>query len=400
MAFASPELDSLLSPMRSEAFFATHWERTHLLLSGREASRYDSLITVADLERMIAGSDLRYPAIQLAKGGGYLPPAAFTRTVKPGGEADAGRPDVRKLMDEYRRGASIALSAIHRTWAPLGAFCAGLEALLDHAVHANAYLTPGRTDGFSAHYDVHEVFVLQLAGSKRWRLYPPVVELPYRTQLCTPQTYGGQAPTAELELRAGDLLYLPRGVGHATTTSESFSAHVTIGVTVHTWVDLVRECLQAAAGQLELRRALPPGFASDAGAAPWLRSGLLDALNQLGRQVDVDALLASFTSRVRASHPLAPAPFTADVVTAVDWGSLLAAPPADRYRLSQTAQGIALDFDGARHEFPELVAPTLRALVAAGTFRTADLATPLQPEVKLGLSRHLHEIGFLRLAAT
>jgi hypothetical protein len=381
-------------------FFATHWERTHLLLGGRASSHYDSLITVADLERMIAGSDLRYPAIQLAKGGGYLPPAAFTRTVKPGGEADAGRPDVRKLTDEYRRGASIALSGIHKTWAPFGAFCGRLEALLDHAVHANAYLTPGRADGFTAHYDVHEVFVLQIAGSKRWRLYPPVVELPYRTQLCTPQAYRGQAPTTELELRAGDLLYLPRGVGHSTTTSESFSAHVTIGVTVHTWVDLIRECLEAAAGQFELRRALPPGFASDGGVAPLLRSSLVDALNKLGQQVDVDALLASFKSRVRTAHPLAPEPFMADVVTAVEWGSLLAVPTADRYRLSETAQGIALDFDGRRHEFPDLVAPTLRALVAAGTFRTADLATPLQSEVKLGLSRHLHEIGFLRFAVT
>jgi len=396
MAFASRELDQLLSPMRSEEFFATHWERAHLLLGGRDATHYDSLIAVADLERMVSHSDVRYPAIQLAKGGGYLPPAAFTQVVKPGGESLAGLADVRKVMDEYRRGASIALSAIHKTWAPLGAFCAKLEALLDHAVHANAYMTPGRADGFTAHYDVHEVFVLQIAGSKRWRLYPPIVELPHRTQLCTPQAYEGKVPTVEIDLQPGDLLYLPRGVGHSTTTSDSFSAHVTIGVTVHTWVDLIREGLQAAVDQVELRRALPPGFASCSELAPMMRRTLAEALDKLGQQVDMDTLLASFASRVRASHPPLPESFLADVVMAIDWGSVLAVPTADRYRLSEIEEGVALDFDGRRYQFPALVEPTLRAIIALRKFRSVDLQTPLQPDLKLGLSRHLHEIGFLR----
>jgi len=398
MTFTSPELDRLLSPMAGDEFFATHWERKHLLLGGRDASYYDALITVADLERIISNSDVRYPAIQLAKEGGYLPPSMFTQAVKPGGESLAGLPDARKVMDEYRQGASIALSAIQKTWPPLGAFCARLETLLDHAVHANAYITPGNADGFTAHYDVHEVFVLQIAGSKRWRLYPPAVQLPYRTQLCTPQTYSGQAPMTEIELQAGDLLYLPRGVGHSTTTSDSFSAHVTIGVTVHTWVDLIRECLQTTIDQVELRRALPPGFANRGEVTPLLRKTLGDALTKLGQEIDMDALLGSFASRVRASHPPMPEPFQADVATAIDWESVLTAPPVGSYGFSETSEGVVLDFDGRRYQFPGMVASTMRAMIALQSFRTADLQAPLQHEVKLGLSRHLHEIGFLRCA--
>ena len=48
---------------------------------------------------------------------------------------------------------------------------------------------------------------------------------------------GDFAPPAanlELELEAGDLLYLPRGDIHAAHTSAVHSAHVTIGMTIYT----------------------------------------------------------------------------------------------------------------------------------------------------------------------
>ena len=32
----------------------------------------------------------------------------------------------------------------------------------------NAYITPPENQGFAAHYDTHDVFVLQVSGSKRW----------------------------------------------------------------------------------------------------------------------------------------------------------------------------------------------------------------------------------------
>eukprot|EP00954_Amorphochlora_amoebiformis_P003993 310054-Amorphochlora_amoeboformis.AAC.1 len=38
---------------------------------------------------------------------------------------------------------------------------------------ANAYLTPSGTQGFAPHFDDVDVYILQLEGRKRWRLYPP-----------------------------------------------------------------------------------------------------------------------------------------------------------------------------------------------------------------------------------
>src|SRR5439155_21535439 len=92
---------------------------------------------------------------------------------------------------------------------------------------------------------------------RHWSAHPP------------PDAFTPDFPAREIELRAGDLLYLPRGHGHEARTGETMSIHVTLGLYAVTWADLL--CLavyQAAQSDVRFRRALPPGFASDPGAGP------------------------------------------------------------------------------------------------------------------------------------
>ncbi len=158
------DFERLLRPVGVEAFFSNYWEKKHLVVQRADPYYYRSLLTAHDLEALISDPDARYPAIRLAKGGGYYPPEAYTRNVKHGDEGFDGVPDLLRISNEYRQGATVALPAIHRTWAPLALLCDALQAQLDHAAHANGYITPGNAKGFTPHYDVHEVLVLQIAG--------------------------------------------------------------------------------------------------------------------------------------------------------------------------------------------------------------------------------------------
>src|SRR5215469_8498820 len=95
----------------------------------------------------------------------------------------------------------------HR-WPPAAALCRSLEAVFHCPVHANMYLTPEGAQGFDAHFDTHEVFVLQLEGSKQWRLYGEPRALPLVDERFNiPRDQLG--PVREVELSAGDLLYIP-----------------------------------------------------------------------------------------------------------------------------------------------------------------------------------------------
>ena len=91
--------------------------------------------------------------------------------------------------------------------------------------------------GFAPHWDDVDVFVLQLEGSKRWRVFAPPTEeqeLPRHSS----KDFGGpaalkragyEAACLDVVLERGDVLYLPRGFVHeAISSAEEASLHLTL----------------------------------------------------------------------------------------------------------------------------------------------------------------------------
>ncbi len=390
------DFSALIHPSSAAAFFAEHWERKPLLLQRGDGGYYDALLSIRDIEEFISHADARYPAIRLAKGGAFFPAEAYTQDLRYGDEMFRGVPDVEKIFTEYSSGASVTLPALHRSWPPLGGLCAAMEAQLDHPVHTNVYLTPGGTDGFTPHYDTHEVFVLQVAGRKHWRVYPPPLPLPHRSQPFSPDHYTlPSSVLLEFELAAGDLLYLPRGYVHTTSTAESFSAHVTIGVTVYTWVELLSELLQRSVDIAGFRDALPPGFAH----RPELRATLQERFGQLfaelGRDLDVESLSERFVRRVHAARPRTGAHFHADAAV-IEAHSVLRAAPGHDYRISHEHGSTILEVDGRRIRLQSAVAPALEAICRAQSFTPESLPASISVNARLTLVRYLHGLGFLQ----
>jgi ribosomal protein L16 Arg81 hydroxylase len=306
----------LLAPFSSEIFFEQHWENEPLHVQRAESRYYTGILTNHDVEAVISSGGLRYPAIQLARGGGFFPPEAFTRNIRSGSDIFTGIPDLDRIRAEYRSGATISLPGFHRAWKPLGALAAAIEAEFDHPVHTNVYITPGNAVGFSPHYDTHEVFVLQIAGNKRWRIHRPPLPLPHRSQPFDPRSYAPSGALLEVDLVPGDLLYLPRGFVHTTATSDSFSLHVTLGVTVYTWIELFVEWAQLSKHSQIFRRALPPGFAGHQKVRQSLGEQLYRMIAELQSTTDYDAFLTHFSHRVLSARAGLQANFSTDFAAA------------------------------------------------------------------------------------
>ena len=96
----------------------------------------------------------------------------------------------------------------------MASFCRQLEDAFGLGVQANSYYTPRGSQGFAVHHDTHDVLVLQVAGEKRWLLYNPLLELPLKHQRYSRSLGDEGEPTDDIILRAGDMLYLPRGWLH------------------------------------------------------------------------------------------------------------------------------------------------------------------------------------------
>lgn len=208
-----PALSRLVT-LPVDEFASRVWGREPLLSSAAELGcGFDDLLTPAAVDELVSQHGLRTPFLRVAKGGSTYADSQFT----DGGGVGAAVADQvsdDKLLRLFAEGATMVLQGLHRTWPAITAFAQQLSADLGHPVQANAYVTPPQSTGFSDHYDVHDVFVLQISGEKRWRIHTPVHALPLRDEpwadhRAAVETAAATPPLIETTLRPGDCLYLP-----------------------------------------------------------------------------------------------------------------------------------------------------------------------------------------------
>lgn len=247
-----------------ETFADEFWSRRPLLSRAEALPRdFTDLLSAEAVDELIAERGVRAPFIRLARDGDVLAKACYLGPAGFGAEI-ADQVDSAKLLGEFASGASIVLQGLHRLWPPVIAFVRGAVDDLGHPVQANAYITPPANRGFEPHYDVHDVFVLQVSGSKRWVVHAPVHDHPLPSQPWTQhrdeiaERVLGE-PVIDTVLEQGDSLYLPRGWVHSAQALDQTSIHLTIGVSAVTLVDVARAVVDQLETNDALRTSLPMG---------------------------------------------------------------------------------------------------------------------------------------------
>jgi bifunctional lysine-specific demethylase and histidyl-hydroxylase NO66 len=384
----TPALDRLVAT-DAATFAGEHWGRQALLSRATDLPQpFTDLLDERSVDELVSERGLRAPFLRVAKNGQTLGDRPFTA---PGGMG-AGIADQvsdTRLVALFGDGATLVLQALHRVWPPIIDFVGALAAELGHPVQANAYVTPPQNQGFDDHYDVHDVFVLQVSGAKRWRIHAPVWESPLRDQPWTDrraavQHAAAEPPLIEAVLEPGDCLYLPRGFLHAATALGGVSTHLTLGV--HTWTrlslaeQLTAQALRTLADDAELRASLalgtdptrPDTLGPD---VERVRAALLDAV----RAADVDTLAAGLARSERDSRRPAPiGPLRQlDAVTALEPTTVLRLRDHLAASLDQAGGRSVLRSRAGELTLDEADVAPVKALLDEGRTRAADLGDAL-----------------------
>jgi ribosomal protein L16 Arg81 hydroxylase len=394
-----PILQRLIGATTPATFAEEHWGRAPLLVVNADARGFGDLLDLDGVDDLLSRRGLRTPFVRLARDGTVLGSSSFTAPGGVGAEVgDQVRDD--KVADQFRRGATVVLQALHRTWSPVVDLATDLGAELGHPVQVNAYITPPGSRGFSAHYDVHDVFVLQLAGTKCWTVHEPVHPDPLRSQPWNDHATAiaeraHEQPFLEVTLRPGDALYLPRGWLHAATAEDEVSAHLTVGVHVTTRYALVEAVLAAVASDPRLRTSLPIGLdlADPASIAPHLEL-VREVLHEAIDTVDPPTIARAVRrrswggSRVEPVRPLAVAAFARHLGS----GDVVRARRGPGAHIGSGPDGaIALELPDRTISLPAATGPAMRALLTGDTCVVGDLpGLPEQDQIVL-VRRLLHE---------
>jgi len=354
-----------------------------------EGGRFDAILSTADVERLVCATGIRAPAFRLVVNGGQIPLGRYTEDVpwRPG--SFSGRAIVSRVAEEFARGATIVVQGLNLHWHPAAVYCRELEVALGCPVQANAYYTPASAQGFAVHHDTHDVFVLQVSGRKRWRLYEPLLELPLKKQRWSPRLGEVGEPVEDLVLEPGDTLYLPRGWPHEAATSDEESLHITVGLHPQTRLDALRAALESCADDVEFRRSVGAD-----GVVP------ADLLDRLAARLEPRQVARRMRRRFVSSRR----PILDDQLAQVRaLGGLtvndrLLRRPTVIAELTLREHGAALLLEQKELVFPAKAAAAVEAVCAAREpFTAAELPGPLDEAGRLVLVRRLVREGFLRL---
>jgi hypothetical protein len=242
-------LARLLASVPLDRFFDEYWEESPLH-APHGGDKFIDILRLEDIDHLLSlpgvvGSEF-FRLLNRNAPGDVLPFSATGKTLS-----------VAQIYHAFEQGSTINLLGVHRFWPPVGAFCRDLEETLHHRIYCNLFFTPPNAEPLHAHYDDQDVFILQLSGSKKWRIDEQSFPLPLRGDFADVQL--GDSPK-EIILHEGDVLYLPRGFVHQPAVLDSLSLHLTVGVTPHRWIDLLASALIVKSQRtIALRRALPPG---------------------------------------------------------------------------------------------------------------------------------------------
>jgi bifunctional lysine-specific demethylase and histidyl-hydroxylase NO66 len=369
-----------------DAFLRDAWGVRAVVQAGTDPVGFDDLLTLEDVDRFLTTTAIRTPYFRVVKAGETIPESAYTRSGRTGSRNVQGMADPARIAALFEEGATLVLQGLHRWSEPVTRFCRDLELELGHACQANAYITPPGAQGLALHDDPHDVFVLQAFGRKRWEVHAAPKE-------------GERAPL-DAEVGPGDTIYMPTGTPHAASTQDVLSGHLTVGVHVTAWRDVVAGAWDRATAAA-LDGDVPAGWMRDPDTFQRELGHRLEAAAAALSAVDpagvFDRRLERFWSNrpqlARGAIAERAAPLRLDDTTVVRRrpGAISELRPRDVVLVVLLGDRML--------EMPAFLEPAMRRIAATETFAVGDLAPVLPDPGSRGvLVRRLIREGLLTAA--
>ena len=205
-----------------------------------------------------------------------------------------------------------------------------------------------------------------------------------------------------MSLHAGDLLYIPRGHVHEAFTSDSFSLHLTVGINVYRWADLLQHAVTSASRLDHRFRGSIPG-----GALPDNKAELKQQFKQLlfslsqstsGEHLFDEALRLLSDQFFGQLRMLPGNQFAASAgLDRLNLDSILEKNPPAICRVIAAETGVAIEFPGNRVAGPHRIASALRFIAGTARFSVRELPDDLSSGAKVVLARRLIREGLLTI---
>lgn len=205
---------------------------------------------IAEIERLMQMPALRPPHIRVIGEGELIDAEQFTE------ERVIARSPGHQLLIPGRlevllaQGNTVVMDSLQDFVPRFLPGCDALSHLYGVPTEVAAFVSPPNSQALPPHADAYEIFVVQLLGHKRWRLFPKPAAMG-DGRVVALEDVGD--PLLDTTLAAGDVLYLPYGTTHEVTSGDDVSVHLSFTARPLSWNALLSRalsrCLPQAAGR-------------------------------------------------------------------------------------------------------------------------------------------------------
>ena len=168
LARHSSRITSILTAEFLPGMYGSEWS----FFKGLEVP--DGLISWADLGAMVDAHWHDQQVVRLLVRRGQNVP--LEDYVAAGGRRGTLRADC--FRQALQDGCSLTLDDIASFHPRIGAMVTEIEKLVHEEVDTRVFVAGPRSNGLGVHYDPHDVFAVQLLGSRPWRIYRPTLPAP------------------------------------------------------------------------------------------------------------------------------------------------------------------------------------------------------------------------------
>jgi hypothetical protein len=205
-------LETLLAPYEGTFFLEEVLGQSALYVPG-DPDKFRGLFSWNALNHLMKFGGMGHPRLRLISDGRELHPESYLRS----GVSGYPRPLVQEINSALRDGAILAVESIEELHEPISRLCEVLERRIEVHMQADIYACWHDQAPSALRWNQHDVFVLQVEGTKQWRIYCPTASRPAADR--PPPDPAGD-PAWEGVLRPGSLLYVPKGWWYCDQTAE------------------------------------------------------------------------------------------------------------------------------------------------------------------------------------
>lgn len=278
-------LQFLLGNMPQAHFFSEVYDKRPLHIAG-SPDRFLHLFALSDLNAILNFSSLLYPRVRVTDHRNTIHKYDLIDDKDRYSNNLNNELNRKKVLLAIARGGTLVYDRIQECHQPLESFVDQLSEEIQTRASVNGYYTARRTQGVNVHFDRHDVFAIQIHGSKRW-FYREDSHLLSRSMRHQPVPNVDENLTGwqSVLLKQGDVFYCPRGVWHFTQTEENHSAHLALGWYPLTLADWIRKLeSHTEIGELLEEYVQHPGTRANSMEFSAALESLIDALRMEARR--------------------------------------------------------------------------------------------------------------------